>query len=796
MGRRQRPDLRPARPLRFLGRDAPRRRRRRDRRRDAHARRVARGLPRHGGDVLRGHRRGADQRVPYWDDGTTLWDGGALWDQWLPLDLYVHLAGDVDPNGVAVIAILGFYFGAVGEVHPVLGPDKLTNGGFESLTGWTEVVAGAGNTTALDTALVIGRGSTSSLQLLSGGAAVGGSRRRQDVATVAGAIYRLSGYYRTDPRLRLRRATARLLIGDTAGTLMLYEDGRCADANGTVDMRETLGEWRRFLFDFIATAATTRIQLFNRVSGSPSAGQLNFDGVKLQRVYRYVHYAPRLTGDAFGDIEVGSTSIYFDVKPVGISNIGLINADGFLEATLGQLYTSNRVARVAVGGSLSTTSRRSIRDHWRDMFYGLSRGDLWVTDERVDIGLEDPIAQILDTEIPTKRYTLAEFPNMDLNREGYSQPIVLGNFIQSGIVTKDAVFMNRIDLTAAGYGVYHLADTTNAPDGLSANTPVVYQYLPGHADILHGYPIRLLASGTHYSWDRTTGRLTVLRDLRTYRFDQAGNAFGYYNLDFNIGAGTLTAGASADDSEQQATDLTTSWTAAAGVAVTWTYSTVTHKFTVTKAAGTLNLLCKTGNPLSKGVWERLGFRTDADRTGALTYTADIAVFTSPENDHLMAAMIEGIRDDAAGTYTGTPGATIIRPAEMFYFILRAFLGQAVDLTSILTARNLSNIAIQECREYLGSPVKIRDLFARLAASGDRRHHRRRLGRLVLPALQHRGADPRRLLRSRLHQLSIRPPAVRRLQGGRARVRTAAADRGPAEEGLHARPERRDEARPL
>jgi hypothetical protein len=125
---------------------------------------------------------------------------------------------------------------------------------------------------------------------------------------------------------------------------------------------------------------------------------------------------------------------------------------------------------VAVGGALNDLSE-VYRDHWRDMFYGLSRGDLWVTDERVDIGLEDPIAQILDTEIPTKRYTLAEFPNMDLNREGYSQPIVLGNFIQSGIVTKDAVFMNRIDLTAAGYGVYHLADTTNAPDGLSANTP-------------------------------------------------------------------------------------------------------------------------------------------------------------------------------------------------------------------------------------------------------------------------------------------------------------------------------------
>jgi hypothetical protein len=64
MGRRQRPDLRPARPLRVLGRDAPRRRRRRDRRRDAYARRVARGLPRHGGDVLRGHRRRADQQRP------------------------------------------------------------------------------------------------------------------------------------------------------------------------------------------------------------------------------------------------------------------------------------------------------------------------------------------------------------------------------------------------------------------------------------------------------------------------------------------------------------------------------------------------------------------------------------------------------------------------------------------------------------------------------------------------------------------------------------------------------------
>lgn len=46
--------------------------------------------------------------------------------------IYVHLYDESAPASTTVIALLGFYFGTKGEAHPSLGPDKLTNGDFET----------------------------------------------------------------------------------------------------------------------------------------------------------------------------------------------------------------------------------------------------------------------------------------------------------------------------------------------------------------------------------------------------------------------------------------------------------------------------------------------------------------------------------------------------------------------------------------------------------------------------------------------------------------------------------------
>lgn len=47
-------------------------------------------------------------------------------------EIFVHLYDDSAPASTTVIALLGFYFSTKGEAHPSLGPDKLTNGDFET----------------------------------------------------------------------------------------------------------------------------------------------------------------------------------------------------------------------------------------------------------------------------------------------------------------------------------------------------------------------------------------------------------------------------------------------------------------------------------------------------------------------------------------------------------------------------------------------------------------------------------------------------------------------------------------
>jgi hypothetical protein len=656
----------------------------------------------------------------YFDDGFSLWDsGGQFWDFFPPLDLYVHLQGDADPNGITVVALLGFFFGTRGEVHPSLGPDKLTNGGFESLTGWAESLSGAGFSSAQDTVLFYGPGSTASLKLVSTGAAVGNATRLQDVATVAGVIYRLAGYYLTDSAFGAT-LSARLLLGNVAGTLMLYPDGRDSDGSGLVDLTPTGGEWRRFLFDFLAPAgATTRIQLRLKSTGSGSAGQFNLDGVTLRRVYRYSFYEPRLAADALQDVTVGADSIFFDDKPVGIASLSLLNGDAVLEPIFGQLLTSSKPARITVGGALED-GQEIYRDEFTAEAYALSR-DLWAEDARISIDLDDPMTMLLDLELPLRRYGLGDFPNLFPDRAGQSRPLLFGS--HSGALTLgtvqgpglDGLPPIRIDLAATGYGIYEIADTTGTP-GLAGDVHV-YLYWTAQLRDDVAPPATELAAGTDYSFDMATGRLTILRNVKDFSVDAAGIRLGYATGDFNIGAGTLTPGAaSASSAEAQAALLTSSWTAAAGVAITWTYSTVTHKFTVSKAAGTLNLLTKTGNALSQAWWERMGFDSTADKTGALSYASDRAIFTSPENDHFFHILARGFADDAAGTYTGTPNACMVESGDIFYFLMRVYAGATVDAASIVSARS-NYYASQGCRLYLSSPMKVRDALTQLAIAG-------------------------------------------------------------------------------
>jgi hypothetical protein len=106
-----------------------------------------------------------------------------------------------------------------------------------------------------------------------------------------------------------------------------------------------------------------------------------------------------------------------------------------------------------------------------------------------------------------------------------------------------------------------------------------------------------------------------------------------------------------------------------------TYSHATHKFTVSKGAGTLNLLPNTGVNKANQAWSVfLGFKTDTDKTGSLTYTGDVATFTDCETDHIVRVAPRGFIDDATGKITGTPSSLIQRHAEAAFYVLTQYLG--------------------------------------------------------------------------------------------------------------------------
>jgi hypothetical protein len=674
--------------------------------------------------------------VPHWDDGITLWDAASTtWDHATYIDLYVHLSDGSSPNAATVVPLLGLFFGTKGEVHPQLGPEKLTNGGFESLTGWSERISpgwddgvtlwdaggvtwdSSTTTSALDSTLFLGRGSVSSLKLVSTGAAVGFDARYQDLPTVSGVMYRLAAYYRTDPSFSAN-LSARLLVGNTAGTTTLYEGGRDGDAAGFVALTPTGGEWRRCLFDFIAPATTTRVQLELIAPSSAGAGQLNFDGVTLKRIYRFAYYEPRLASESIPEVEVGSQSIFFAGKTDGQGNVGLINADGTLEDLLAQLLLAGKPMTVYVGGHFASDGREVYRDDWRGAWPGRAQ-KVEVTDEMIDFECDDA-RDALHVELPTRVHSLATEPYLNLNDEGSGRAVLFNG--SATVRAKPA----RVDLSGNGYGIYEVADGGASLAGVyaSGDYPIIAVYPSedfASKDQVGGYWAN--GSGSH-SFDAATGRLTILQDVRNYLRDRSGeDVTPRLFFDFNIGAGDLVGNVKllvstypALYAQGMAQYVSLAMTAAAGVTIFCTYDENTHRFTISKAAGTLSLKMNTGANSQTRAFEILGFNTNTDRTGALTYTSDNPTFTSPEADHIIRVASYGLKDDASGTITGTPGAVVAKHADVAKYVLYQYLripSSQIDAASFVSGAALESTGLVDVT--LRERTSSRDFLTRLEA---------------------------------------------------------------------------------
>jgi len=104
-------------------------------------------------------------------------------------------------------------------------------------------------------------------------------------------------------------------------------------------------------------------------------------------------------------------------------------------------------------------------------------------------------------------------------------------------------------------------------------------------------------------------------------------------IDFTEGDSALAATLTADTytADELATEIQLELEAAGEGSYTVLFNPQTSKFTLTKSAGTFEILWSTGTNASQNAADLLGFNDSADDTGALTYTADNSRTGVPED---------------------------------------------------------------------------------------------------------------------------------------------------------------------
>lgn len=396
-----------------------------------------------------------------WDMAGSQWDAGLSWDQYPAGVLYVHLHDDTDPrvSTVLVTPLYGFYFSGEGVVHPNLGTNKISS----DLSTWTETRAGIWDDPA---ATWDGGGtwdpssdwstsvSATQITLQSVGTSTGYAQRAITVPTmIAGARYRISGAY-TSPADNAAGLSIGLVL--KADTYILYPDGRSADANGGITLTPTYGEHRRFFADILVPTypGAGVFTLALKLSGS-GVGSVTFDSIKVQRIWRFNFYEPRLAESSIPEMEIAATSMFFDSKAVSLGSASLINGDGLLESAFGSLLLMRKPAQVFVGGAFAD-GQEVYKEDFRTAFLGYST-DVDVDDDKITIALED-FRAFLKTTFPPRSYSRSDFSDIDPAQEGKPRRLLWG--------IKSPCELARINATANNYGVYEAVDTTPAPNGI------------------------------------------------------------------------------------------------------------------------------------------------------------------------------------------------------------------------------------------------------------------------------------------------------------------------------------------
>lgn len=126
---------------------------------------------------------------------------------------------------------------------------------------------------------------------------------------------------------------------------------------------------------------------------------------------------------------------------------------------------------------------------------------------------------------------------------------------------------------------------------------------------------------------------------------------------------------------------------------------------------TLDLLTSTGK--QKSAWGWIGFATDNDHTGSLTYTAEEPIYTADADidKPIIRVDLQGYKDDADGTYTGHAGALIVLAPDVLRFLCVVWFklpAALIDVDSFEAAR--ATVTQEPIAMLIKEEREVRDIF--------------------------------------------------------------------------------------
>jgi len=603
--------------------------------------------------------------------------------------IWIHPDVAADPADFNVAAQMAVPVGTHGVFQPLRGRERLTNGLMEDWTvpgtpdNWS--VAGSGGTITLAESTDSYEGESAAKFTAAAAGSGDYYRMRHAIplnpGLLAGERFRFSGVYRiseTGGSLVLR------LFLDNA-TNSLEADGVTVALSSVVhfaEIGETGGEWRRFSFDLLGPVWDSSVEVRAHAGAASTAGTVEVDELRFEHVPRLQFYQPMLNLAGVPQIEASRPDSFYGQISSGLGSLALLNGGGFWEPLFAELDWINAEAIIRVGGKFSNGGD----DIPLEACPIFARGRVdhpEIQDQRVLLRLSDQ-RNLTRELLPLGTFDSATYSSLPAQDQGRPRALILGFSAGQARPT-------LIEVRDNGCGKYEVCDPSYTSSGEEAST-AVYAYVDDAAASKEDASQRkTLSVGNDYSANARDGtglgRLSILQHVAPILLDEENRA-----LDFDVGGGAFTSRIAVGlyTPRVLASTLAANMNSVASVAdITVTLSATTHKITIAKGAGTLNLLCKTGADRDICMWAEIGFDMAADRTGALSYASDNALFVDADEHIIRVGQSFGVCDDSSGTYTGTAFKWLLYQSELIHYLLGAVFElprDEIDDVSFVSAR--------------------------------------------------------------------------------------------------------------